>query len=128
MPVFVGDTARGGDGRTEGNGVNYWGMGFRREENWLPDCNPLPNTRMEKRGDSDFSTVLTIRGNFGFASTSSLRPISSVRLLASTRDSCRKSLGTTGAWAAYEYLAEPRVARAIFDIQIAFGAVFDKNE
>jgi hypothetical protein len=32
----IGDTMRGGDGRTNGAGVNYWGLNFREKKNWLP--------------------------------------------------------------------------------------------
>ncbi len=31
----IGDTARGRDGRTDGAGVNYWGLNFRTNRIWL---------------------------------------------------------------------------------------------
>ncbi len=31
----IGDTARGWDGRTDGAGVNYWGLNFRTNRIWL---------------------------------------------------------------------------------------------
>ena len=31
----IGDTTRGGDGRTDSAGVNYWGLDFREKRNWL---------------------------------------------------------------------------------------------
>lgn len=36
---YVGDSRRGGDGRTDGAGVNYWGKKLRREGVWLPERN-----------------------------------------------------------------------------------------
>ena len=32
----IGDTTRGGDGRTDNAAVNYWGPDFREKQNWLP--------------------------------------------------------------------------------------------
>ena len=31
----IGDTTRGGDGRTGGAAVNYWGLNFREKIVWL---------------------------------------------------------------------------------------------
>jgi len=35
MSGVIGDTTRGGDGRTDSAGVNYWGLNFREKKNWL---------------------------------------------------------------------------------------------
>lgn len=32
----IEDTAQGGDGRTQGAAVNYWGLNFREKKIWLP--------------------------------------------------------------------------------------------
>jgi hypothetical protein len=65
----IGDTARGGKRRTCGVGVNYWGLNFREKWIWLPECNPLPNTRLENPNGATFSLTLTARGNFGSANS-----------------------------------------------------------
>lgn len=61
----IGDTTRGGDGRTCGAGVNYRGLDFRTKRIWLPECNPLPNMRLENPNGARFSVMLTGKGSFG---------------------------------------------------------------
>ena len=58
----IGDILRGGGRRRKTDAVNNRGSWVRRERVWLPECNPLPNTRLENRKDARFSGVLTGRG------------------------------------------------------------------
>ena len=55
----IGDTTRGEGERTDGAGVNYWGLNFRRKIVWLPECNTNTNTVAESPKWPLFSTLLT---------------------------------------------------------------------
>jgi hypothetical protein len=61
---YIEENATPHSGRTDRADVNKRGALFGGKMVWLPDCNPLPNRRLENRKPSRFSMVLTARGDF----------------------------------------------------------------
>jgi hypothetical protein len=46
----IGDTTRGGGERTDGAGVNYWGLNFRRKIVWLPLMDAFRTVPLQMQG------------------------------------------------------------------------------